>query len=141
MVNKMNIFKSLFRKVSRGFTIAEVVVSMAVIAIVTVTSITCIEKCRLISSQSIYYAEARDLANNTLEIFKFSCDQNEFSNNLRYLEKRPLRNQNVYNYSNNLYSIEITINYSDTDTGFDTFKAVCFKSNGKQLFKVEYQKR
>lgn len=137
----MKLFKKLFKKVSRGFTIAEVAVSMAVIAIVTVTSITCIEKCRLISTQSLYYTEARDLSNNALEIFKYSNSQNEFYDNLRYLEVRPSRNQNVYKYSNNIYSIEITVYYSDSDSNFDTYKAICYKSNGKQLFKVEYQKR
>lgn len=137
----MKLFKKLFKKVSRGFTIAEVAVSMAVIAIVTVTSITCIEKCRLISSQSIYYAEARDLSNNALEIFKYAENDSEFYDSIRYLDVRLSKNQNVYTYSNNLYSIEITVIYSDSDSAFNTYKAICNKANGKQLFKVEYQKR
>ena len=137
----MNKVKRLLKKASRGFTIFEVVIAMAVIGICTASTITVIEKSRDVSSNTFYYYEARTLVNNTLEVFKYAENDEQFMNGLGYLDQKYTREGYLYYYENSLYRVEITVVFNEFHNGKHTFKAVGYQSNGHQLFKCYYDKR
>ena len=137
----MDSLKRLFKRVSRGFTIFEVVISMVVIGVCTASTISVIEKSRDISSKTFYYYEARTLVDNTLEVFKFSEDADQFMIGLGYLDQKYTKEGYLYYYENSLYRVEITVVFNEYHNGMSTFKAVGYQNNGHQLFKCYYEKR
>ena len=137
----MAAFKKLFKKAKRGFTIFEVVIAMVVIGVCTGTTIAVIEKSRDLSSNSFYYYEARTLADNTLEVFKYAENDDQFLSGLGYLDQRYTREGYLYYYENSLYRVEVTVVFNEYHNGKSTFKAVGYQRNGHQLFKFYYEKR
>lgn len=129
----------MIKKIKKGFTIAEVVVAMTVITIVTIVTISLIERSRTISTKSKYYAEARELANNSFEMFKFSNSDDEFWSNMILLGSDYKKEENTFTYENNIYELFITTKFNDTQE--DTFEARCYSSEGKLIFRCNYSKR
>ena len=132
--------KRLFKRAKRGFSIFEVVIAMVVVGVCTATTISVIEKSRDLSSKSFYYYEARALADNTLEVFKFAENDEQFVSGLGYLDQRYTREGYLYYYENSLYRVEVTVVFNEYN-GKSTFKAVGYQANGHQLFKFYYEKR
>ena len=130
----MNAIKKVFKQFSRGFTLFEVIIAMVVIGVCTGSTITVIEQSRDISSKTFYYYEARTLVNNTLEVFKYAVNDEQFNNGLLYLDQRFTR-------EGDLYRVEVTVIFNEFGNGVSTFKAVCYKGSGHQLFKCYYEKR
>lgn len=129
----------MLRKMKKGFTIAEVVVAMTIITIVTIVTISLIERCRSISTKSRYYAEAREIANNSLEMFKFSNSEDEYWSNIVVLGNDYKKEDKTFKFENNIYELLIITNFNDTTE--DTFEARCYSHEGKLIFRCYYSKR
>lgn len=126
---------------SRGFTIFEVVITMSIIAICTGSTISLLERSRDISSKAFYYYEARELANNALEVFKYADNELDFYSGLGYLDQRFNKEGYLYYYENNLYRVEVTAVFNEYHNGYSTFQTIGYQSNGHILFKCYYEKR
>ncbi|MBO4666657.1 MAG: prepilin-type N-terminal cleavage/methylation domain-containing protein [Bacilli bacterium] len=133
--------KKIMKKVSRGFSIMEVVIAMTVIAVCTATTIAVLERSRNVSSKAFYYYEARELVDNTLEVFKYADNEEQFFNGLGYLDQQYTKEGHLYYYENNLYRIEVTVVFNEYHNGMSTFRAVGYQSNGHQLFTCSYDMR
>lgn len=137
----MNAIKKVFKQFSRGFTLFEVIIAMVVIGVCTGSTITVIEQSRDISSKTFYYYETRTLVDNTLEVFKYAVNDEQFNNGLLYLDQRFTREGYLYYYENTIYRVEVTVIFNEFGNGVSTFKAVCYKGSDHQLFKCYYEKR
>ena len=136
----MALMKKIKGKFSRGFTIFEIVIAMTIIGICTISSISVIEKSRDVSSKAYYYYEARSLVENSLEIFKYADNEEQFDDAIKYLDQKFTRDGYLYYYENNLYRVELTVIFNEFHTDMSTYRAVCYKSTGHQLFKCNYEK-
>lgn len=127
------------KKLRKGFTIAEVAVAMTVITIVSIVTISLIERCRDISAKSKYYAEAREIADNSLEVFKFSNSELEYWSCMTEIGNKYTKEANTFKFENNIYVLKITVTFSDTQN--DTYESICYSPSGKLIFRSNYNKR
>ena len=73
-----------FRNKKGGFSIAEAVIALAVIVIVTASALTLITSATTARYKAIKKSEAINCANDLLECFKVSNDESEFESNAEF---------------------------------------------------------
>ena len=131
------------RKWKRGISLAEVVVAMLVITIVSAAAITTVEHSLNFTSRVVSSQESRAAALNALECFKFCTNESEFNDNYYrcgqfkrdYAETTP--NETAYMYKAAACVTKVFINYS---AARPTFRAVCTDNKGSVVFQIEYTK-
>lgn len=125
------------RKSNRGFSIAEVVVSIAVVLIVTFGTITLVQSSRTRTNEDYACTVARTYASDALELFKLYTDSEKYKTALEnHTEiKQPNETENEYVYDGGICTLSITV-----DFGSGKFAANGKTKKGKTFLEVEYVK-
>lgn len=108
----------------RGFSLVEVVVALAIIVTVSAAAMTFIKASSTSSARELAYSEARLYASDTLEIFKYAKDTDQFN---------KLVNEKLTAPDEGYVSVDI----KTTDKNFT---ATAKKQNGDTLFTLTYEK-
>lgn len=124
----------------RGVSIVEVVVAMTIIVLISGTAMSFIFTSDANADKDVAYTDARLLAENALEIFKYADNATDYQKIFeQHLEKGDTLNENTYSYT---YAPGyVTLNVKATyDDGNKVFTAVAKKQNGDELFNIKYEK-
>ena len=81
-------------KRKRGFALAETVIALTVVLMVSAAALTMIMSSILVKTTSIIETEARGFASDALECFKVSDDHDAFKENLEFAVGKPLTDRN-----------------------------------------------
>ena len=79
-----------FVKDKKGFSIAEVIISLAIILIVSLSALTIVKAANISSLKTVSCAEARSYTETVLELYKFADTKTEFDerfNELSFKDK------------------------------------------------------
>ncbi len=125
------------KKNNRGFSIAEVVISIAVVLIVTFGTITLVQSSRIRTNEDYSCTVARTYASDALELFKLYTDSEKYKTAVeKYTEIRKLAETgNEYVYDGGACTLTITV-----DFGSGKFAANGKTKRGKSFLEVEYVK-
>ena len=125
------------KKNNRGFSIAEVVISIAVVLIVTFGTITLVQSSRIRTNEDYACTVARTYASDALELFKLYTDSEKYKTAVeKYTEiKRLNETENAYIYDGGACTLTITV-----DFGSGKFAANGKTKRGKSFLEVEYVK-
>lgn len=125
------------KKNNRGFSIAEVVISIAVVLIVTFGTITLVQSSRIRTNEDYACTVARTYASDALELFKL------YSNNTDYITelenhteiRKSAETENAYIYDGGACTLTITVDFDGKK-----FTAKGITKKGKTFLEVEYVK-
>lgn len=125
------------KKNNRGFSIAEVVVSIAVVLIVTFGTITLVQSSRTITNEDYACTVARTYASDVLELFKLYTDSKNYETAVeKYTEiRKSVETENEYVYDGGACTLTITVDFDDKK-----FTAKGITKKGKTFLEVEYVK-
>ena len=125
------------KKNNRGFSIAEVVISIAVVLIVTFGTITLVQSSRIRTNEDYSCTVARTYASDALELFKLYSKSTDYKTAVEnYTEIRKLvETENEYVYDGGACTLTITV-----DFGSGKFAANGKTKKGKTFLEVEYVK-
>ena len=125
------------KKNNRGFSIAEVVISIAVVLIVTFGTITLVQSSRTRTNEDYACTVARTYASDALELFKLYSNNTDYKTALEnHTEiKRSKETENAYIYDGGICTLTITV-----DFGSGKFAANGKTKKGKTFLEVEYVK-
>ncbi len=125
------------KKNNRGFSIAEVVISIAVVLIVTFGTITLVQSSRIRTNEDYACTVARTYASDALELFKLYTNSEKYKTAVeKYTEiKRSKETENAYIYDGGACTLTITV-----DFGSGKFAANGKTKKGKTFLEVEYVK-
>ena len=82
-------------KRKRGFALAEAVIALTVVLMVSAAALTMIMSSILVKTTSVIETEARGFASDALECFKAADDKAEFEENLEFVLGAPLDDKNA----------------------------------------------
>ena len=103
----------------RGFALAEAVIALTAVLMVSAAALTMIMSSILVKTTSIIETEARGFASDVLECFKVADDKAEFAKNLEFALGEPLTDRNAedneYQYVFDGFVANITVNETLTD--------------------------
>ena len=123
------------KKNNRGFSIAEVVVSIAVVLIVTFGTITLVQSSRTRTNEDYACTVARTYASDALELFKLYTDSEKYNTAVeKYTEIRKSA-ETAYIYDGGICTLTITV-----DFGSGKFAAKGITKKGKTFLEVKYDK-
>lgn len=125
------------KKNNRGFSIAEVVISIAVVLIVTFGTITLVQSSRIRTNEDYACTVARTYASDALELFKLYTDSENYKKAVeKYTEiRKSVETENEYVYDGGICTLSITV-----DFGSGKFTANGKTKKGKTFLEVEYVK-
>lgn len=139
-------------KAKRGVSIAEAVVAMAVVVIVSMASISAVIFATNANLKTYNRTRAQNFAQNMLECFKSASSVEEFTRNAAFAEgidtfpEEPTANgdDRVYEYTpdNNAFSAVIRISFPDNSDSSSrpTFYVKAIDSSGKTIIELNYKK-
>ena len=126
-----------FVKDKKGFSIAEVIISLAIILIVSLSALTIVKASNISSLKTVSCAEARSYTETVLELYKFADTKTEFDerfNELSFKDKFVV-DGNRFAYSDNFVELVITVDFDA-----NVFTAVGKRLPDKVFINVEYEK-
>ena len=126
-----------FVKDKKGFSIAEVIISLAIILIVSLSALTIVKAANISSLKTVSCAEARSYTETVLELYKFADTKTEFDerfNELSFKDKFVVEG-NRFEYSDNFVELVITVDFDA-----NVFTAVGKRLPDKVFINVEYEK-
>ena len=125
------------KKNNRGFSIAEVVISIAVVLIVTFGTITLVQSSRIRTNEDYACTVARTYASDALELFKLYSNNTDYKTALEnHTEiKQPNETENAYIYDGGACTLTITVDFDGKK-----FAAKGITKKGKTFLEVEYVK-
>lgn len=125
------------KKNNRGFSIAEVVISIAVVLIVTFGTITLVQSSRIRTNEDYACTVARTYASDALELFKLYSNNTDYKTALEnHTEiKQSNETKNAYIYDDGACTLTITV-----DFGSGKFAANGKTKKGKTFLEVRYDK-
>ena len=126
-----------FVKDKKGFSIAEVIISLAIILIVSLSALTIVKASNISSLKTVSCAEARSYTETVLELYKFADTKTEFDerfNELSFKDKFVVEG-NRFEYSDNFVELVITVDFDA-----NVFTAVGKRLPDKVFINVEYEK-
>lgn len=128
------------KKNNRGFSIAEVVISIAVVLIVTFGTITLVQSSRIRTNEDYACTVARTYASDALELFKLysnNTDNTDYKTALEnHTEIKPENEkENVYIYDGGACTLTITVDFVGKK-----FTAKGITKKGKTFLEVKYDK-
>ena len=126
-----------FVKDKKGFSIAEVIISLAVILIVSLSALTIVKASNISSSKTVSCAETRSYTETVLELYKFADTKTEFDerfNELSFRDKFVVEG-NRFAYSDNFVELVITVDFDA-----NVFSAVGKRLPDKVFINIEYEK-
>ena len=125
------------KKNNRGFSIAEVVISIAVVLIVTFGTITLVQSSRTRTNEDYACTVARTYASDALELFKLYSNSTDYKTAVeKYTEiRKSAETENAYIYDGGICTLTITV-----DFGSGKFAANGKTKKGKTFLEVEYVK-
>ena len=126
-----------FVKDKKGFSIAEVIISLAIILIVSLSALTIVKAANISSLKTVSCAEARSYTETVLELYKFADTKTEFDerfNELSFKDKFVIEG-NRFAYSDNFVELVITVDFDA-----NVFTAVGKRLPDKVFINVEYEK-
>ena len=126
-----------FVKDKKGFSIAEVIISLAIILIVSLSALTIVKAANISSLKTVSCAEARSYTETVLELYKFADTKTEFDerfNELSFKDKFVVEG-NRFAYSDNFVELVITVDFDA-----NVFTAVVKRLPDKVFINVEYEK-
>lgn len=126
-----------FVKDKKGFSIAEVIISLAIILIVSLSALTIVKAANISSLKTVSCAEARSYTETVLELYKFADTKTEFDerfNELSFKDKFVVEG-NRFAYSDNFVELVITVDFDA-----NVFTAVGKRLPDKVFINVEYEK-
>ena len=103
-------------KRKRGFALAETVIALTVVLMVSAAALTMIMSSILVKTTSIIETEARGFASDALECFKAADNKTEFENNLKFamgvveLDDNEKTDPNAYRYVFDGFVANIKVN-------------------------------
>lgn len=128
------------KKYNRGFSIAEVVISIAVVLIVTLGTITIVSSSRTRTNEDFACTIARTYSSDALELFKLCSDADDYKNKLeRFTELKFNTETNAYIYDGGSCILTITADFP-TDLSARAFTATGVTKKGKTFLEVRYDK-
>lgn len=125
------------KKNNRGFSIAEVVISIAVVLIVTFGTITLVQSSRTRTNEDYACTVARTYASDALELFKLYTNSENYKKAVeKYTEiRKSAETENEYVYDGGICTLTITV-----DFGSGKFAANGKTKKGKTFLEVKYDK-
>lgn len=126
-----------FVKDKKGFSIAEVIISLAIILIVSLSALTIVKASNISSLKTVSCAETRSYTETVLELYKFADTKTEFDerfNELSFKDKFVVEG-NRFEYSDNFVELVITVDFDA-----NVFTAVGKRLPDKVFINVEYEK-
>ena len=123
------------KKNNRGFSIAEVVISIAVVLIVTFGTITLVQSSRIRTNEDYACTVARTYASDALELFKLYTDSEKYKTAVEEYTEIRKSAENEYLYDGGICTLTITV-----DFGSGKFAANGKTKKGKTFLEVEYDK-
>ena len=125
------------KKNNRGFSIAEVVISIAVVLIVTFGTITLVQSSRIRTNEDYACTVARTYASDALELFKLYTNSENYKRAVeKYTEiRKSVETENAYIYDGGACTLTIPV-----DFGSGKFAANGKTKTGKTFLEVEYVK-
>lgn len=127
------------KKNNRGFSIAEVVISIAVVLIVTFGTITLVQSSRIRTNEDYACTVARTYASDALELFKLYSKSTDYKTAVEnYTEiRKSVETENAYIYDGGACTLTITV---DFDGKGKKFAAKGITKKGKTFLEVRYDK-
>lgn len=123
------------KKNNRGFSIAEVVISIAVVLIVTFGTITLVQSSRIRTNEDYSCTVARTYASDALELFKLYSNNTDYKKAVeKYTEIRKSA-ENEYVYDGGACTLTITVDFVGKK-----FVAKGITKKGKTFLEVGYDK-
>ena len=129
------------RKQKRGFTVAELVIAMAVILIVTATALTVVFTSRTAGARALCRADAVRFSENVWECFKASDNTTEFLDAIKFAEgETPAYDEatGIYTWTSPRHGYTATVKL-DYDVPRPTL-SVFVVEDGDELLSFEYEK-
>ncbi len=127
---------------SRGFSLAEAIIALAVVATATASALTVVLAARSARRTIMKVAEAQEFAKNAVVCFQASESEEEFLEHLRFAEDAEMTEvQNgVYRYTSakNDFTARVELSFSDTQK--DTFEISVTDNDGDDIVSLNYQK-
>lgn len=125
------------KKNNRGFSIAEVVISIAVVLIVTFGTITLVQSSRIRTNEDYACTVARNYASDALELFKLYTNSEKYKTAVeKYTEiRKSVETENAYIYDGGACTLTITVDFDGKK-----FTAKGITKKGKTFLEVEYVK-
>lgn len=124
------------KKNNRGFSIAEVVISIAVVLIVTFGTITLVQSSRIRTNEDYACTVARTYASDALELFKLYSNNTDYKTALEYYtEIKQNETENAYIYDGGACTLTITVDFDGKK-----FTAKGITKKGKTFLEVRYDK-
>ena len=123
------------KKNNRGFSIAEVVISIAVVLIVTFGTITLVQSSRIRTNEDYACTVARTYASDALELFKLYTDSEKYKTAVEEYTEIRKSAENAYIYDGGACTLTITV-----DFGSGKFAANGKTKKGKTFLEVKYDK-
>ncbi len=126
-----------------GFSIVEVVVAMAVIAIVTASALTITLLSLSSEKKAVELSRAQYFAADALEAFRAAEDQSAFESAMEFaggyssFEKQG-ENTYIYKLENSGCTATVTVEYADTDR--PAFSLTVTDGGGKEILKRSFRK-
>jgi Tfp pilus assembly protein PilV len=126
----------------RGFTIAEVIIALTIIVIVSISSLSVIASAVSANVVSETNIKAQYFAESAWECFKVSENDAEFENNMKFAEGVDLvknGESGPYEYSpeNGKFKAVIEVAFGDEK---DTFHVTVTDSDGETIVELTYEK-
>jgi Tfp pilus assembly protein PilV len=123
-----------------GFALAETIIALAVILMVSAAALTMILSTLLVKAHGISDAEAYRFASDTWECFKVSDKDEQFLDNLKFAfgEELPTDRDvasNVYQYRFDRFDAKIEV-----DEGFTELSVTVTDKKGEEILSISYQK-
>ena len=126
-----------FVKDKKGFSIAEVIISLAVILIVSLSALTIVKASSISSLKTVSCAETRSYTETVLELYKFADTKTEYDERFNELSLKDkfVVEGNRFAYSDNFVELVITVDFDA-----NVFPAVGKRLPDKVFINVEYVK-
>ncbi|MBQ5320768.1 MAG: type II secretion system protein [Oscillospiraceae bacterium] len=123
----------------RGITIAETVIAIAVISIVSVAVTTTALISANVENKTIVSLEAANSAENAIECFRFSDSEENFANTLKKTADYKKKSNGVYIMETDDYKVTIIVDYSDISAPSFEYNAVDKNGDTIQSFTYPYK--
>ena len=129
--------KIKMKKARRGFSLAEAVVALAVVVIITVAALTMVTSSIVATINATNKAEAQIFAQNVWECFKASENEDKFLENVEFAIDGTLMEQgiNKYKYNADGFNAKIEVNSSFTE-----LTVTVNDNKGEQIVSLNYTK-
>lgn len=123
------------KKNNRGFSIAEVVISIAVVLIVTFGTITLVQSSRIRTNEDYSCTVARTYASDALELFKLYSNNTDYRTAVENYTEIRKSAETEYVYDDGICTLTITVDFVGKK-----FAAKGITKKGKTFLEVEYDK-